>query len=182
MSFDVLAWLVIAFWIGFRVALIVVRPKIALGVGLVVAICSLVLPSIMPLMVAILAPFSFLLPALALRDVFGRTWIELAPFQVTDVILALIVSALFIAASIGMFPVDPYRTGYGPLVPAAVSLVGILWALWRQHFFILVALLAAQITWSFGFLSSNFFDLIFHALLVPICVIWLVKQKVTRTR
>jgi len=71
MSFDVLAWLVIAFWIGFRVALIVVRPKIALGVGLVVAICSLVLPSIMPLMVAILAPFSFLLPALALRDVFG---------------------------------------------------------------------------------------------------------------
>ncbi|WP_299732166.1 hypothetical protein [uncultured Tateyamaria sp.] len=177
MNFDLLAWLIIAFWIGFRVALTVSQLKVALGLGVVVAVASLVLPSVMPLMVAILAPFGFLLPALALRDVLGRTWIEIAPFHTLDVILVLIVSTLFIAASIGVFTVDPYRMGYGPLAPAVVTLVGILWTLWRRHFFILATLLAAQITWTFGYLSTNFFDLILHAILVPVCVIWLIKRK-----
>lgn len=180
MSFDILAWIIIAFWIGFRLLLIVAQPKVAFSLAAIVAFFSLVLPSIMPLMVAILAPFGFLLPALALRDITGRMWVEIPPFQTPDVVVVLIASTLFIAASIGVFPVDPYRLGYSPEVPAIVSLASIFWALWRQQYFILGSVLVAQLIWSLGYWSPNFFDLILHAILAPICAIWLIERILAR--
>lgn len=178
MSFDLLAWYVVAFWICFRVTLAITNPRAAFGVAAAVAAASLMLPSVAPLMTAVFAPFGFLLPALAIRDVAGRNGIKIAPFHVLEIAVAMFATALFIAASIGVFTFDPYRLGYGPLVPGALALVGILWTLYRKHFLIAAAILAAQITWSFGFLSPNFFDLVLHALVVPICAVWLLKWMV----
>ena len=175
MSFDLIAWYVVAFWICFRVTLVIAKPRIALGVAGGVALASLILPSMTPLMTAVFAPFGFLLPALAIRDVVGRSWIKIAPFHVLEVAAAMIAASLFIAASIGVFTFDPYRLGYGPIIPGTLALAGILWTCYRRHFVITAAILAAQITWSFGFLSPNFFDLVLHALVVPVCAVWLVK-------
>lgn len=131
-------------------------------------------------MVAVFAPFGILLPALALRDVVGRLGGAVMRFHPTEITVVLGLGALYIAASIGVFPIDPYRWGYGVLVPGIVALVGILWSLWRRHFIVTGAILVAQIVWAFGGLSPNFFDLIFHALLEPVCAVWLVKWGILR--
>lgn len=175
MSFDILAWTIILFWIGFRAILPVTQPKEAFGLALVVVLAGFVFTGIMPLMVAILAPFGFLVPALALRDICARMGGEVTPFQVPDVAVVFVASTLFIAASIGVFSFDPYRLGYSPKAPAIACLIGIVWAVWRRQFFVLGSILAAQLTWSLGYWSPNFFDLAFHAILVPICGIWLIK-------
>jgi hypothetical protein len=180
MSFDLVAWLIVAFWIGFRAVLAFVPPTVALWMGAIVSVAGLVLPGVAHVMVAVLAPLGFVLPALAIRDLLGSTWIKVAPFHALEVTFVLIASTLFIAASIGVFPVDPYRLGYSAYVPGIAVLVGILWSFWRRHFFIAAALLTAQVAWSFGFLSPNFFDLTLHALIVPVCAVWLLKWMAAR--
>jgi hypothetical protein len=177
MDVDLLGWVVVAFWSAFRVTSWVVSGRPALMLAGAVALIS-ALPIVSGLMVAVLAPFGLLLPALAIRDVLGRTGLRVERFHPLEILLALAALTLFIASSIGVFPFDPYRLGYGVLVPAIVSLCLVMWAVLRHHWLILIAILAAQTLWVWGVYGNNFFDHLFHALIVPCCAIWLVSWAV----
>lgn len=184
MGVDLLGWVVVAFWSAFRVSSWVVSGRPALMLAGAVALLS-ALPIVSGLMVAVLAPFGLLLPALAIRDVLGRIGLSVERFHPLEVLLALAVLTLFIASSIGVFPFDPYRLGYGVLAPASVSLCLVVWTVLRHHWLILIAILAAQMLWVLGAYGNNFFDHLFHALIVPCCAIWLVcwgVQSIWRRR
>ncbi len=180
MSFDLVAWLVLVFWIGFRLTAPFTTQAVSLAVSLGLVVICVMVPVVSHLMVAVLAPIGFLLPALAIRDVLGRTALKVAPFSVVDVVLIMCAMTWYIAASIGVFAFDPYRLGYTAVAPGVLAACCLVWALLRGHFIVAIAVIASQAAWGFGWSGPNFFDNLLHALIVPICFVWIVKRAITR--
>lgn len=117
--------------------------------------------------VAVVAPFSVMLPAVAMRRL-TRQNIAWTPFSVGDKALGLLVLIGLYCSALGVFDFDVYRYGYQPLGAGAVALSGILYGWWRGNMFLSGVFAGAQVMWLFGVESSNFFDYISHVFLVPV--------------
>lgn len=166
-------------WIVFALAGWIVAPwlAVALGVVLAVAVIGLARDTLVPGgLVALLAPFGVMLPALALRHMGGSLGLPVVPFGTLEIVVFLGLYVAFLAASMGVFPVDPYRLGYAPLpVGAMVLAVCLYGAVTGNPFLPLVAVLG-QVAWVMGWGSSNWFDYVLHVLMVPVAVVVLVQR------
>ena len=166
-------------WIVFALAGWIVAPwlAVALGVVLAVAMIGLARDTLVPGgLVALLAPFGVMLPALALRHMGGSLGLPVVPFGTLEIVVFLGLYVAFLAASMGVFPVDPYRLGYAPVpVGAMVLLVCLYGAVTGNPFLPLVAVLG-QVAWVMGWGSSNWFDYVLHVLMVPVAVVVLVQR------
>lgn len=166
-------------WIVFALAGWIVAPwlAVALGVVLPVAVIGLARDTLVPGgLVALLAPFGVMLPALALRHMGGSLGLPVVPFGTLEIVVFLGLYVAFLAASMGVFPVDPYRLGYAP-VPVGVMVLAVCLygAVTGNPFLPLVAVLG-QVAWVMGWGSSNWFDYVLHVLMVPVAVVVLVQR------
>ncbi len=129
--------------------------------------------------IAIFAPFGAMLPALAAQNMLRRTGADLVKFSTVEIVFLLSVYVLYLAASLGVFEFDPYRLGYSPVAGGIVAVAGILYFYLRKHWLPLYAIILGQLAWSFDIGSSNFFDHISHAVLVPSMGVILVTRCVS---
>ena len=170
---------VVLAWVVFALAGWVVAPWLAVALGAVVglAVIALARDTLVPSgLVALLAPFGVMLPALALRHMGGSLGLPVLPFGTVEIVVFLGLYVVFLAASMGVVPVDPYRLGYAPLpVGGMVLAVCLYGALTGNPFLPLVAVLG-QVAWVMGWGSSNWFDYVLHVLMVPVAVIVLVQR------
>ncbi|MFK7939708.1 MAG: hypothetical protein AB8B82_10030 [Roseovarius sp.] len=127
---------------------------------------------------AVLDPIGIVLPILILWQVLGALGLPLAPFSALELIIFVIVYAAFLATAFGVIPVDLYRYGYHALPVAGIALVLCLYAVITGTWIVAVIAVAGQAMWVFKQGSSNYFDHILHATLVPVAVIALVARLI----
>lgn len=175
MILDLFIWGILVFWAVFRCLDPRVSMRRALAGAGAAGTLATILPPVSGFGLAVFAPFGFVLPALALRDLWARLGRSVVSFSTLEVSLLGGLTVVFLAASVGVTAFDPYRLGYGPVVPALLSLILLGWTLVRGHHALTVAVLLAQAAWTFGVTGSNHFDGLSHALIPFVCVVWLVK-------
>lgn len=126
--------------------------------------------------VAVLGPIGIMLPLLALRHVAAGMGVPVAPFGTVELLIFVTLYMGFIASSMGVIPVDLYRYGYAPVPVAVMVLALCAYGALTGSLFIPVLAVAAQALWVAGWGSSNWFDHVTHALLVPIIFVVLILR------
>jgi len=173
-------WLaVILAWLVFALAGWVVGPSASVWIGGAVgAAAVLAFRDTLPLrgMVALLAPFGVMLPALALRHMAAKLGLPVVPFSTLELLGFVLVYVVFLASAMGVVPVDIYRFGYAPLPVAAMVLAVCLYGLLTGNWFLPLVVVLGQLLWVSGWGSSNWFDHVTHVLLVPVVVVVLVTR------
>lgn len=174
---------IVLFWVIFRVLNPFVSREITLGVTVVlICVLSVFTSQFVFLWVAILAPFGAVLPAVALQNIIAKCKVYTPPvYPIHEMVLVLILYTAFLSASLGVFTFDPYRYGYSPIFGGITAFVTCGYALWRGYYFVAGAIVLGQIAWVFDVGSSNYFDHITHALLVPVISVTLVKRGLSLT-
>jgi hypothetical protein len=118
--------------------------------------------------IATFEPFGVMLPALCLiSSLRRRNLIRFATITAWEKLGWAAVTALVIAGTGGEFDYNLYSlfyTGWEPF--AAASLIA-LWAWWRRQDHVLAAVFIGQVFWLMDIGSSNLYDHLTHALLVP---------------
>jgi hypothetical protein len=127
---------------------------------------------------AVFDPIGIVIPVLILWQVLGSLGLPLAPFAAIELILFVVVYAAFLATAFGVIPFDIYRFGYRPLPVAVLVLALCLYALMTGSWIVAVIAVAGQAMWVFKHGSSNYFDHILHATLVPVAVIALLARLI----
>ncbi|WP_371227791.1 hypothetical protein [Roseovarius sp. 2305UL8-3] len=161
-------------------ALVVAAPLSILIGGAVGALVILLLRDTLVVngAMALLEPIGVILPLLVLRQVaIALDW-PMPTFNSLELFAFLVVYVGFLAASMGVFPVDPYRLGYAPWPVAIMVLILCLYGLLTGNWFVPLAAVAAQFLWVMGQGSSNWFDHMLHATLVPVVVVVLLLRLV----
>lgn len=120
---------------------------------------------------AVLDPIGIVIPILILWQVLGHLGLPLAPFAAIELILFVVLHVAFLTTAFGVIPFDVYRYGYHPLPVAGLVLALCLYALITGTWMVAVIAVAGQGMWVFKQGSSNYFDHILHATLVPVAVI-----------
>jgi hypothetical protein len=166
-------------WCVVQVLVLVFSPAYAVALGLTVGLAtSLGLQRTVPVgaLVAVLAPFGLMLPALALASLGRLVGLELPSFSAWELAGFLVLYTGFLLTAFGLVPVDVYRLGYAAK-PVAVMVLGLCFygALTENWFIALVALLA-QLCWHFKLGSSNWFDFVLHVLMWPIAAVALIAK------
>ncbi len=118
--------------------------------------------------VAVLGPMSLVLPLLALRHMAAAAGVPVNPFGSVELLVFLLVYIAFLAASMGVIPVDMYRFGYAPTPVAIMVLMLCAYGWLTGSLFIPLLAVLGQALWVLGWGSSNWFDHVLHALLVPV--------------
>lgn len=179
---QALVWLAWALGLPLR-ALLAPRQAVLAGAGLA-ALAALADPwlALLSLMVALFAPFSLVVTAMALDSLARpfRRAARRAPTPAWALALALAALLAYLAASMGVIAPDPYRLGYHPAAPGALVAILLLWSWMRGDAWLALACLAAQSLWLAGLGSDNGFDQIAHALLVPILALRLARSLLRR--
>lgn len=169
---DWIALALVMAWVGFAIAGPVGAGAMALSV--------LLLRGWVPVagLMALLAPLGVMLPALALRQIAAGMGVAVIPFGSFELVVFLLAYLVFLASAMGVVPVDLYRLGYAP-VPVAVMVLALCGygALTGQVVLPLVAVLG-QALWIIGWSSSNWFDHVLHAALVPVTIVVLILRMV----
>lgn len=122
-------------------------------------------------LVALLDPVGVVLPLLALRQMAGWAGMDIRPFHGIELLLFLAAYLLFLIAATGKIRFDPYRLGYAPLPAGAVALALCAMGAVQGSLFLPLLALLAQTLWVLRLGSSNYFDHIVHAVLVPVVLI-----------
>lgn len=120
---------------------------------------------------AVLSPVGVMLPALALRDVAAAWGVPVMPFTSLELALFLAAYACFLSSAMGLLPVDLYRLGYAPRPVAAMVLVVCACGLVSGALFLPLVAVAGQAFWVTRLGSSNWFDHVLHAALVPVVIV-----------
>lgn len=169
----VLAWVVFALT-GWVVAAPV---SVWLG-GLVGALAVLLLRDTLPLrgLVALLAPFGVMLPALALRHMAAKLGLPVVPFGTLELVVFLLAYLVFLASAMGALPLEVYRLGYAPWPVAAMVLAICAYGFVTGNWFLPLIAVLGQALWLTGWGSSNWFDYVTHVLLVPVAAVVLVLR------
>ena len=169
----VLAWLVFAL-AGWVVAAPV---SVWLG-GAVGALAVLLLRDTLPLrgLVALLAPFGVMLPALALRHMAAKLGLPVVPFGALELAVFLVAYVVFLASAMGALPLDIYRLGYAPLPVAGMVLAVCFYGFLTGNWFLPLVAVLGQALWLSGWGSSNWFDYVTHVLLVPVAAVVLLLR------
>ncbi len=165
-------------WAGFALAGLWAGPLGASAAG--AAVAALVLARRGGLVVsgamALLSPVGVMLPALALRHMAAAWGLPVAPFATAELLIFLAAYGLFLASAMGLVPVDLYRLGYAPVPVAAMVLAVCGYGLWSGALFLPLVAVAGQALWVAGLGSSNWFDHVLHAMLVPVVVVALIAR------
>jgi hypothetical protein len=127
-------------------------------------------------LVAVLAPFGVMLPALALRHVMVSWGWDVPGFSGVEIAVFLVGHVAFLACAFGVIPVDVYRFGYAPWPVAGMVLAVCVHALVTGNWFLAVVAVLGQLAWVMGWGSSNWFDMVLHVLLVPVAAVVLLLR------
>ncbi len=175
--FEYAGLLIISVWV-FHASFMFFMPNIKALVFAIIISCLIPIISydIGYVFIAVLAPFGVILPAMALQNMARGFGLNVKEFRTIELVIFVILYLVFLCASLGVFTFDPYRFGYIPLNSHIIAIIGVLYALCRQYYPLAVAILLGQVLWFFDIGSSNFFDHISHALLVPIILVCLFKR------
>jgi len=167
-------------WAGFALSSLWVAPTSASMAGAAVAALVLVLRRSVPVTgaMALLEPVGVMLPALALRDMAAAWGMPVVPFGTVELSLFLAAYTAFLVSATGLLPIDLYRLGYAPKPVAAMVLVACAYGLASGSLFLPLVAVAGQALWVAGLGSSNWFDHVLHALLVPVVVVTLILRLV----
>ena len=170
---------VVLSWVLFQGLIWVLRPKRALIVALTLGILPFaVIPQVsVPAMIqAVFAPFGVLLPVLAARSLAASLGHRVTRFASLDLIVVLGLYVTYLCAALGVFAWDPYPLGYSSAGAGAVAVAIALYGAWRGHVSVAVGAVLGQGLWLLGAGSSNYFDHVSHALLVPVIVVVLLRR------
>lgn len=129
-------------------------------------------------LMALLAPFGVMLPALALRHVAAQLGVTVQPFGTMELLIFLVLYTGFLAAAMGALPVDLYRYGYAPVPVALMVLAVCAYGYATGSLLLPLVAVLGQAVWVLGWGSSNWFDEVTHALLVPVLIIVLVQRLI----
>ncbi|WP_397542782.1 hypothetical protein [Roseovarius salis] len=127
-------------------------------------------------MMALLAPFGVMLPALALRHAAVKLGVAMPPFATWELLVFVGLYTAFLATAFGVIPLEVYRLGYAPLPVTLMALAVCAYALATGNWFVAVVAVTGQAAWTFGWGSSNWFDHVLHAALWPVAVVALVTR------
>ena len=172
---------VVLAWAVFALAGWVVAAPVSVWLGGAAgALAVLVLRDTVPLrgMVALLAPFGVMLPALALRHMAAKLGVPVVPFGTVEVLVFLLAYLLLLASAMGALPVDLYRLGYAPLPVGLMVLAVCGYGFATGNWFVPLVAVLGQALWVAGWGSSNWFDHVTHVLLVPAAAIVLLLRLV----
>ena len=127
-------------------------------------------------LVALLAPFGVMLPALALRHMAVAQGLSIPGFSTGEIAVFLLVYIAFLCTAFGVIPVDLYRYGYAPWPVATMVLAVCAYALLTGNWFLAGVAVTGQLAWVMGWGSSNWFDMMLHVLLVPVAAVTLITR------
>ena len=165
---------VILGWVGFALTGLVLPMPLAILVGVVVGATSVTLlrhSFAVKGFIALMGPVGVVLPLLVLRHVAGQLGLEIQAFTTAELMVFLLAYTAFLAASLGYLPVDIYRVGYAPL-PVGIMALGLCaYGAMTGNIFIPLVAVTGQGLWLKGWGSSNWFDHVLHAALLPIALI-----------
>lgn len=175
-----MALAVVLGWVGFALTGLWSGPAGASVAGAAVAALALVLRhnTLIAGAMALLSPLGVMLPALALRDVAAAWGVPVEPFGVVELMLFLAAYTVFLASAMGVIPVDLYRFGYAPRPVAAMVLTLCAYGLVSGSMFLPFVAVAGQALWFARLGSSNWFDHVLHAGLLPAGAVALILQVV----
>ena len=176
-----LEWLglaVVMGWVGHALIGSWAGPDVALGLGLAVGALTLLARRTRPLagLMALMSPLGVMLPALALRQVAAASGVPVETFGTWDMVVFLLAYLGFLASVLGVVPVDIYRLGYAPVPVAVMVLVVCAYGLWSGNLFLPLVAVLGQAFWVAGCGSSNWFDHVLHAGLVPVAGVVLILR------
>jgi hypothetical protein len=100
------------------------------------------------------------------------------PFATVEILAFLAAHTAFLASAMGLWPVDLYRLGYAPRPVAAMVLAVCAYGLVSGSLFLPLVAVAGQALWLARLGSSNWFDHVLHAALVPVALLVLVLRLV----
>ncbi|HKL46605.1 MAG TPA: hypothetical protein VJ906_10240 [Roseovarius sp.] len=172
---------VILGWLAFVVLGWVVAAPLSVWVGGATgALVVLVARNTLPLrgMVALLAPFGVMLPALALRHMTMGAGLPVVPFATLEILVFLVLYVAFLTSAIGLVRLDAYRIGYAPLPVAVMVLAVCLYGFLTGNWFLPLVAVLGQALWLSGWGSSNWFDHVTHVLLVPVALVVLILRLI----
>lgn len=125
---------------------------------------------------AVLDPIGIVLPLLILHRVALATGLPVPAFATGEILLFLVLYFPFLAAALGVLPVDLYRQGYRPGPVAALALLLCLYGLVSGNWVVALIAVCSQLLWLLKIGSSNYFDHITHAALVPVAAVALIVR------
>ncbi len=172
---------VILGWVGYALTGLIMPFPLAVlaGIGLGVASVTLLRQTIViKPFIALIGPVGVVLPLLALRHMAGQLGLEIRAFSTAELGIFLLAYGAFLAASLGYLPVDIYRLGYAPLPVGIMALALCAYGALTGNFFIPLVAVTGQGLWYLGWGSSNWFDHVLHAALVPIALLALAAHIV----
>lgn len=129
-------------------------------------------------LVALLAPFGVMLPALALRHAGMRLGVPLEPFATWEIAAFLVAYTIFLSTAFGVIPLELYRLGYAPLPVAAMVLCVCVYGFVTGNWFLPLVAVLGQLFWVLGWGSSNWFDYVLHVLLWPVAAVVLLGRMI----
>ncbi len=166
-------------WVAYALAGLVAPVNVALIAGALIGVLAvLVFRDTVAIrgFVAVLGPIGIVLPLLALRHAAAGMGVPVAPFGTMELLVFVVLYMGFIASSMGVIPVDLYRHGYAPIPVAVMVLALCAYGAMTGTLFIPLLAVLTQALWVMGWGSSNWFDHVTHALLVPIIFVVLILR------
>lgn len=158
-------------WLGYALAGLFTGPAAATVAGVALGAAGLtVLRDTVAVRgaMAVLEPIGIVLPILAIRHVLAGLGVEITPFSTVELLVFLLAYTAFLAASMGVIPVEAYRLGYAPIPVAVMVLAVCLYGALSGNWLLPLITVAGQGLWVAGIGSSNWFDHVLHATLVPV--------------
>jgi hypothetical protein len=168
-------------WVVFALAGWVLSPALAVSLGAAAgaALVGAFRDSVaIGGMVALLAPFGVMLPALALRHAATTLGVAMPPFATWELVAFLGLYTAFLATAFGVIPVELYRLGYAPMPVMVMVLAVCAYALVTGNWFLALVAVLGQAAWVMGWGSSNWFDHVLHAALWPVALVVLITRLV----
>lgn len=166
-------------WVGFALAGLVLGPTGASVLGcLIGVVCVTALRATLPVraLMALLAPFGVVLPALALRHAAVGIGLPIPGLSSLELAVFLVAYVAFLAAAFGLFSTDIYRFGYSP-TPVVCMVLGVCaYSLVTGNWFLAGIAVAGQLAWAMKWGSSNWFDHVLHVVLVPVVALSLLAR------
>lgn len=166
-------------WIIYALAGFAVSVPVAVILGAVIGGLSVLIfrdTLVVRGIVALLGPIGIVVPMLALRHVAVGMSVPLPAFGTPELLVFLVAYVGFLAAAMGVLPVDLYRFGYAPVPVAIMVLALCAYGALSGNFFVPLVAVAGQALWVAGWGSSNWFDHVLHASLVPVVMVVLVLR------
>ncbi len=168
-------------WVIFALVGLFLSPPIAVALGAVVGVAAVVLARDtlgVSGLIAVLAPFGVMLPALAARHMAGSLGADIPGFSSVEIAVFLLVYVVFLSTAFGVIPVDLYRYGYAPWPVGALVLAVCAYAWLTGNWFLAGVAVLGQVFWMLGWGSSNWLDHVLHVFLVPVAAVVLLLRLI----